>query len=41
MYYRRDGVLIENPNWRNTLNNNLMTGLRKIKVIFNKDEAVK
>ena len=41
MYYRRDGVLIENPNWRNTLNKNLMTGLRKIKVIFNKDEAVK
>jgi hypothetical protein len=36
MYYREAGKLIENPNWYNTQNGNLMTGLRKLKVIFNK-----
>ena len=38
MYYNFNGQLIENPNWYNTKNGNLITGLRKIKVIFNKDE---
>jgi len=41
MYYRRDGVLVENPNWYNTRNSNLIEGLRKIKVIFNKGNSEK
>ena len=44
MYYRKNGELIENPNWYNTQNGNLIMGLRKLKVIFNKgitdEEAV-
>ena len=36
MYYYKNGELIDNPNWYNTLNGNLLEGLRKIKVIFNK-----
>ena len=36
MYYKLNGKLIENPNWYNTQNGNLIRGLRKIKVIFNK-----
>ena len=44
MYYDNGfGTLIENPNWYNTQNGNLLIDLRKIKVIFNKrtdDEAV-
>ena len=39
MYYRENGKLVENPNWYNTQNGNLMASLRKIKVIFNKDEV--
>ena len=39
MYYRRDGILVENPNWYNTRNGNLIAGLRKIKVIFNKGNS--
>ena len=34
-------TVIENPNWYNTKNGNLMEGMRKIKVIFNKDTTVK
>ena len=46
MYYRIEGVLVENPNWYTVHNldlyngkesKNLMTSMRKIKVIFNKD----
>jgi hypothetical protein len=40
MYYRVNGELVENPNWYNTQNGKLMTGLRKIKVIFNKDTDI-
>ena len=37
MYYRNElGLLVENPNWYNTTNGNLMINFRKIKVIFNK-----
>ena len=39
MYYRLHGQLIENPNWYNTQNGNLITGLRKLKVILNKGES--
>ena len=36
MYYRNElGLLVENPNWYNTTNGNLMINFRKIKVIFN------
>lgn len=38
MYYRENGVLVENPNWYNTRNGILLINLRKIKVIFNKGE---
>ena len=43
MYYREKGELVENPNWYNTRNGNIIKGLRKVKVIFNKqtdDERV-
>lgn len=40
MYYRYNGRLIENPNWYNTKNGNLMVDLRKTKVIFNKGTDV-
>ena len=43
MYYQYQGKLIDNPSWYNTLNGNLIEGMRKIKVIFNKgtnDEEV-
>lgn len=36
MYYYKNGKLIDNPNWYNIENGNLIEGLRKIKVIFNK-----
>ena len=36
MYYYKNGKLIDNPNWYNVENGNLIEGLRKIKVIFNK-----
>ena len=38
MYYRENGVLIENPIWYNTRNGNLLANMRKIKLIFNKTE---
>lgn len=38
MYYHQDGILEPNPNWYTTRNGNLIAGLRKIKVIFNKEE---
>ena len=37
MAYRHEGKLIDNPNWYNVENGNLIQGLRKIKVIFNKN----
>lgn len=43
MYFYYNGKLIENPNWYNTQNGNIMVSLRKVKVILNKatkDEAV-
>ena len=43
MYYRLNGELVENPNWYDVKNDNIMVGLRKLKVIFNKlteDEEV-
>ena len=43
MYIYVNGQLIENPNWYDIENGNLIVDLRKIKVIFNKyteDEAV-
>ena len=41
MYLYQEGQLVENPIWYNTQNGNLMEGLRKIKVIFNKGNANK
>ena len=38
MYYRPNGQLIENPNWYTVLQGQLIMGLRKVKVIFNKGE---
>ena len=38
MYYYYHSKLIDNPNWYNTQNGNLLEGMRKIKVIFNKEE---
>jgi len=38
MYYWMNGELKESPNWYNTQNGNLIKGLRKLKVIFNKGE---
>ena len=43
MYYNVNGELVENPNWYSTRNGNIIKGLRKVKVIFNKqttDEKV-
>ena len=37
MYYQLNGKLIENPSWHNA-QGQLLKGLRKIKVIFNKGE---
>jgi len=36
MFYTVDGRLIDNPNWYTVKNGNLIMGLRKLKVIFNK-----
>ena len=41
MYIYDQGKRIENPNWYNTRNGNLMASLRKIKVIFNKNNENK
>lgn len=38
MYLFQNNKYIENPNWFNITNGNLITSLRKIKVIFNKGE---
>jgi len=37
MYYEIEGKLVENPSWINS-KGQLLKGLRKIKVIFNKGE---
>ena len=39
MYYRENGVLVENPIWYNVINGALIVNLRKLKVIFNKGEV--
>ena len=36
MYYYVGPQKIENPNWYHTRNGNIIVGMRKIKVIFNK-----
>lgn len=38
MYIQRNGKRIENPGWYNTRNGNLIADMRKLKVIFNKEE---
>lgn len=38
MYIRQNGIKIENPNWFNVKNGNLIADMRKLKVIFNKGE---
>jgi hypothetical protein len=38
MYYRVDGLLVENPIWYNVINGALIVNLRKLKLIFNKGE---
>lgn len=38
MYYRQDGILVENPIWYNVINGALIVNLRKLKLIFNKGE---
>ena len=35
MYIRQNGIKIENPNWFNVKNGNLIADMRKLKVIFN------
>ena len=37
MYYNYHGKLIDNPNWYNVENGNIIEGLRKIKIIFDKE----
>ena len=39
MYYRENGVKVENPIWYNVQNGALMVNLRKLKLIFNKGES--
>ena len=39
MYYYKDGEKIENPSWYNVQNGALLANMRKIKVIFNKDNV--
>lgn len=39
MYYRDNGILVENPIWYNVINGTLIANLRKLKLIFNKGEA--
>lgn len=41
MYLHQNGKRIENPKWYNTLNGNLMVTMRKIKVIFHKEDIEK
>ena len=38
MYYREEGILVENPIWFNVINGSLIVNLRKLKLIFNKGE---
>ena len=38
MYYRENGILVENPIWYNVINGSLIVNLRKLKLIFNKGE---
>lgn len=37
MFYRENNVLVENPLWKNTQNGNIIVGLRKVRVCFNKN----
>lgn len=37
MYYRKNGKLVQNPAWYSVKTGALLTNMRKIKVIFNKD----
>lgn len=41
MYYNYHGKLIDNPNWYNVENGNIIEGLRKIKIIFDKEKLIK
>ena len=41
MYYRDNGVLVENPIWYNVINGALIVNLRKLKLIFNKGDEGK
>ena len=41
MYYRENNVLVENPLWYNTQNGNIIAGLRKVRVCFNKGDKEK
>lgn len=36
MFYRENNVLVENPLWKNTQNGNIIVGLRKVRICFNK-----
>lgn len=36
MYLFKNGKRVENPNWYNTINKNILTSMKKIKVIFDK-----
>jgi hypothetical protein len=36
MYLFINGKKVENPNWYNTINKNILVSMRKIKVIFDK-----
>jgi len=38
MYYYKDGEKIENPSWYNVASGKLIANMRKVKVIFNKDD---
>ena len=38
MYYYKDGEKIENPSWYNVTSGKLIANMRKVKVIFNKDD---
>ncbi len=37
MFYRENNILVENPLWKNTQNGNIIVGLRKVRVCFNKN----
>lgn len=37
MFYRENNILVENPLWKNTQNGNIIVGLRKVRICFNKN----